>query len=120
MKAQHQAIHDVLTTFNLPIFEDEPTGDELPKKLNMLFVVYGDFYNTKSVGYLTQEIYVVYVSEDNPEVETTTVDLISAMSKINTVEFDRTIKERLQKKDSADYIDQVTLVFKRKIAYECQ
>ena len=118
MRAQHQAIYDALLTFNLPVFEDEPTESEYPALLNMLFVVYGDFHKGGSIGHLNQEIYVVYVSEDNPDVETTTIDLISAVVKVSTVEFDRTIKERAQKKDSDDYIDQVTLVFKRKVAYE--
>ena len=119
MQEQQQAIYDGLLTFNLPVYEDEPSEGEYPDKLNMIFVVYGDFYNQKSTGYLTQEIYVVYVSEDNPDVETMSIDFISTVVKVSTVEFDRTIKERLQKKDSDDYIDQVTLVFKRKVAYEC-
>jgi len=119
MKDQQQAIHDGLSsTFNLPVFEDEISESELPDQLNLFFVIYGDFQKTESPYFLLQEIYVVYVSEDNANVETTTIDIISIVDKINAISFDRTSKERLQKKDSDTYIDQVTVVFKRKVAYE--
>lgn len=120
MEQQHQAIYDNLSsTFNLPVIEDELSENEYPDKFNYFLVVYGDFRKTDAVKRLVQEIYVVYISEDNPNVETTTLDIISTVSQVNGVEFNRTVKERLQKDDVDDFIDQVTIIFTRKVAYEC-
>jgi hypothetical protein len=119
MENQQQAIYDNLkNTFNLPVFEDELGEDELPEAFNYFYIIYGDFRKTDAVKRLIQEIYIVYVTEKNPDVETTTLDIITTISKVSAVEFNRTVKERYQKKDSDEYVDQVTIVFTRKIAYE--
>jgi hypothetical protein len=119
MERQQQAIYDNLTqTFNLPVFEDELGEDELPDTFNYFYIIYGDFRSTEATGVLLQEIYVVYVTEDNPDVETTTLDVITMVSKVNGVVFERTAKERYQKNDSDEYVDQVNVIFSRKIAYE--
>jgi hypothetical protein len=119
MERQQQAIYDNLTqTFNLPVFEDELGEDELPDTFNYFYIIYGDFRKTEAVGVLLQEIYVVYVTEDNPDVETTTLDVITMVSKVNGVVFERTAKERYQKNDTDEFVDQVNVIFSRKIAYE--
>lgn len=120
MEQQHKDVYDNLSsTFNLPVFEDELSEGEYPTSLNYFYIIYGDFRKTEAVGRLLQEIYVVYVSEDNPNVETTTLDVITTISKVKGIEFNRTVKQRLQKDDTDSYVDQVTLVFTRKVAYEC-
>lgn len=120
MEKQHKEIYDNLSnTFNLPVFEDELAESEYPSSLNYFYIIYGDFRKTESIKHLLQEIYIVYVSEDNPNVETTTLDIITVVSNVGGVEFNRTVKERLQKDDSDSYVDQVTLIFTRKVAYEC-
>lgn len=121
MRKQQDAIYNgLINQFGFPVVEDEFSSDELPASFNHFLIVYGDFQKNESVSQLLQEIYVIYLSEDNPEVETTTIDIISTVSKVAGVEFNRTVKERLRKKDSDDFVDQVTLIFRRKVAYECQ
>jgi hypothetical protein len=117
-KKSQQIYNDLKNTFSLPIFEDEVDNEELGTNKNYFLIVYGDMQPANSEGSLSQEFYVVYVSEDNPNVETTTIDIISTMVKISNVTFGRTIKERVQKNDTDDYIDRVTLIFRRKLKYE--
>lgn len=120
MERQHNGIYDGLSnTFSLPVFVDELAEDEFPDKFNYFFILYGDFRKTQSVKHLLQDVYIVYVTEDNPSVETTTLDVITVISKVAGIEFNRTMKERLQKDDVDSYVDQVTFVFTRKVAYEC-
>ncbi|WP_088033533.1 hypothetical protein [Evansella clarkii] len=119
IKQQTAIYQGLVNEFGMPVVEDELSSDELPSTFNHFFIVYGDFQKTDSATVLLQEIYIVYLSEDNPEVETFTLDVISTISKVNGVEFNRTVKERLKKKDSDDYIDQVTLIFNRKVKYDC-
>jgi hypothetical protein len=119
MEKQQQAIYDNLkSTFNLPVYEDELGESEQPTIYNHFYIIYGDFRKTSAVGILIQEIYVVYVTENNPSVETTSLDIITTVSKVSGVEFVNTAKERYKKKDVNEYIDQVNLIFARKIAYE--
>ncbi len=120
MGKQHKAINDSLTkVFKLPVYIDE-VGENEDGAFDCFHVIYGDFRKMQAVNRLLQDVYVVYVSENNPDVEYTTLDIITVISSINGIEFDRTIKERLQKDDTDSYIDQVTIIFTRKVAYECK
>lgn len=119
MERQHKAINEgLLHTFNLPVYIDE-AGESESDVINSFHVVYGNFKKMNAAYKLLQEIYVVYITENNPDVEFDTVDIITTVSSVNGVEFTRTIKDRIQKDDTDSYIDQVTLIFNRKIAYEC-
>jgi hypothetical protein len=120
MKEQKELVITNLTAnFNLPIFEDEISEDEITQTSNYFLVVYGDMHSTNSERQMYQEVYVVYVSENNPDVEETTVDIVSTIVKVKGFTFNRTVKERLQKDDTDAYVDQVTIIFKRKLLYEC-
>lgn len=120
MNEQRTEVYEKLTTiFSLPVFENEIAKDELPNPLNGILVVYGDFYNTDSIGRLYQEVYVVYLSEDKTDVEEITLDMITTVAKIKGFNFHRTIKERIQKDETDDFIDQVTIIFRRKLSHEC-
>lgn len=120
MGKQHKDIIDSLSnTFNLPVFVDELSEDEQPESLNYFYVIYGDYQKSQTVNRLLQEIYIVYVSQNNPEIEFDTLDVITTISKVNGIEFNRTIKERLQLDDTDSYLDQINFIFKRKVAYEC-
>ncbi|GAF63647.1 hypothetical protein BTS2_0538 [Bacillus sp. TS-2] len=117
MNKQQQVIYDTLKSFNFPVYEDELTEEDI-NPMNFFLIVYGDFKKSEAVNHLTQEIYVVYVSEDNPEVETKTLDLITVIDRISGIDFHETIKRRLQKKKADKFVDQVTLVFSRKVKYD--
>jgi hypothetical protein len=122
MKKQKTRVYeDLTTTFSLPVFEDEIAKDELPDPLNSLLVVYGDLKSTvitDSKSQLYQEVFVVFVSENNTEVEETTLDIITVVNRVPGFTFERTVKERLQKGETETFIDQVTLIFRRKLSYE--
>ncbi|WBX80125.1 hypothetical protein PD280_21405 [Virgibacillus salarius] len=119
-KQRNKLVKDLETIFHLPVFEDEIAEDELPSTANYFLVVYGDMRATSSVKSVYQEVFVVYVSEDNGDVEPTTLDILTVVSNIRGIEFNRTIKERVQKNETDDFVDQVTLIFRRKLTYECQ
>lgn len=121
IKEQNEAIFNhLLEHFQLPTFQDDIAEDEVPSKHNYFLIVYGDIGKTPSERILLQDIYVVYVCEDNDEVDEDTIDVISLISSVKGVEFSSTSKRRLQKKDQDDYLDQVTIIFKRKLPYECR
>jgi len=119
-KQQTKLYNDLSTTFNLPVFEDEIAEDEALSKANYFLIVYGDMVAGKSEISVSQEVYVVYVSEENADVETTTLDILTVVSKVRGYNFKRTVKERLQKGETDEYVDQVTLIFRRMLKYECQ
>ncbi|MBP3951128.1 hypothetical protein [Bacillus suaedae] len=121
MDKQVKSIKNNLTThFNLPVFQDNVAEDEL-KELsshNYFIVVYGDIQST-GVNNVYQEVSIVFISENNDLVDEDTIDIITLISNISAIEFDRTFKQSGQKKDTDDFIDQVTTIFKRKITYDC-
>lgn len=118
LKQQKKIIEVLESDFAIPIDEDELGVNETPDELNNFLIVYGDFMGTGSIGQLNQEIYVIYVSENNPNLETMSIDVISSMDKVPGIEFVKTIKRRTPKKDTDNYIDQITFVFKRLVKYD--
>lgn len=120
-KQKTKVYQDLTTTFSLPVFEDEIAKDELPDPLNTLLIVYGDLRGTSqtdSKSQLYQEVFIVYVSENNIEVEETTLDIITIINRVPGFTFERSVKERLQKGETEVFVDQVTLIFRRKLLYE--
>jgi hypothetical protein len=119
-KQQNKLVNDLESTFNLPVFGDEADSSELPADNNYFLIIYGDIYSTNAEGNLSQEVYIVYLSEGNPEIEGTSLDIISVGTKVRGITFKRSIKERVQKGETEDYFDRVTLIFRRMLKYEYQ
>ena len=121
MKMQQSKIVEYLSdTFKLPVFQDELSESEIPSDYNYLVVVFGNMRQGKTENQLLQEIYVVWTSENNSEVEETSIDIISTVSQVPAINFKRSLKQRLQKDDVDEYVDQVTFIFERLIKYECK
>lgn len=119
MKGQKQNIYDgIKNTFNLPTFEDEFAEDEKPADNNFFLIVYGDMRKTDSPQTVKQDIYIVYSSENNPDVDVTTLNVLTVASKVKGIEFERSIRERIQKADTDYYYDRVTLIFSRSLRKE--
>lgn len=119
MKEQKQKVYsDITTIFNLPTFEDEFAEDERPADNNFFLIVYGDMRKTDSPKTVAQEIYVVYSSENNPDVDVTTLNALTVVSKVKGIEFDRSIRERIKKGETDYYYDRVTLIFTRMLHKE--
>lgn len=119
-RQQTQIIQKLESSFDLPVVEDELSADEISGDLNNFLVIYGDFVKVASKDQLSQELYVVYLSENRDDLETMSVDIVSVVSSISALEFVKTIKRRTQKKDTDSYIDQITFVFKRLVPYASQ
>lgn len=113
-------IEGLETHFSLPILQDDLAEDEYKnlKEYKFFILVFGDM-NKTGEQHISQEILVNYVSENNENIDEDTIDIVSLVSKVNAVDFVRTIKQRGQKKDTDEFVDQVTLVFNRKIKYDC-
>ncbi len=106
--------------FELPIFQDDVADDEVPKKYNYFLLIYGDIESTTTTKTLVQEVYVIFITENNELVDEQTLDIISVVSNVPGINFNRSLKQRLQKKDKDEYLDQVTVIFRRKMTYECK
>lgn len=119
MDKQHNKLtNDLTTAFQLPVFVDEIAEDEIPEgDYHYFLIVYGDIEGTGE-GTARQEVYVVYVTEKNPKVEENTMDIIAIGNRVPGFEFYRTVKERYRENDTDNYVDQVTIIFRRLIKYD--
>jgi hypothetical protein len=113
------------TQFSLPVFEDEIAEDEDEKLIdshsyNCIVYETGDMVPGESGRSLSQEIIVCYYSENRDDVDEQTVDIISLISSVKAVTFNRTVKERLKVKETDRFIDRVNIVFKRMIPIDSQ
>ncbi|MFD2638392.1 hypothetical protein [Piscibacillus salipiscarius] len=120
MQEQSQKIYDQLNQhFKLPIFQDEVGENEIPSDYHFFLLVYGDIQSTKN-DVLLQDVYIIYTSQNNAAVDQDVLDIISLINPVKGVSFNRTIKQRLEIKETDDYLDEVTVHFRRKLSYEHQ
>ncbi|MEW4325863.1 hypothetical protein Q0N12_04215 [Rossellomorea marisflavi] len=124
IKGQNKSILTVLKDhFKLPAFQDNINEDEIPEDHHYFLIVYGDISRTDqqraSRNGLSQDIYVVYISERNDALDETSLDIISLVEGVKAVDFQRTTKERIQKAETSEFVDRVTLIFTRRIKYDC-
>ncbi|MFC0525778.1 hypothetical protein ACFFGV_19555 [Pontibacillus salicampi] len=120
IEQQNERLYNTLKdTFNLPVYQDSVADDERPNKLNLFLLIFGDWSPGESEQYLTQDIIVTYLSEDSETLETDALDIISSISSINLINFHDSNRDRVQKKDTEEYVDRLTFIFKRGIKYEC-
>ncbi|MGM0863375.1 MAG: hypothetical protein ACQEWF_01705 [Bacillota bacterium] len=123
IKDQNRLVPQVLKNhFNLPVYQDGINDDEVPSDHNYFLVVYGDIGRSeeqkKTQRHLSQDIYVVYISENNDELDGNSLDIITLVEGIKAITFDRSTKERVQKAETSEFVDRVTLIFTRMIKYE--
>ena len=122
IKDQNKSILKVLQDhFGLPGFQDNINEDEIPEDHNYFLIVYGDISRSDKQratrNGLSQDVYIVYISEGNDELDETSLDIISLVEGVKAVDFQRTTKERIQKADTSEFVDRVTLIFTRMIKY---
>lgn len=115
-------VESLTTTFQLPVFEDEVAEDEeksLQKEGYNCFVYEtGNFTPDENISKVSQSLTVYYYSENKDDVDEKTLDIITVINKINAVSFVTTEKQRLQKKETDQYVDRIVLTFKRVIPFE--
>lgn len=120
MQEQIQALYDALLTFGVPVYEDEISQDE-EKKLHDDYHCFVYFTDAMSINNdmktISQAVQVHYYSEDREDLDERTVEIINALKSVKKMPFVRTRKDRLQKKDTEQYVDRVILTFARVIPY---
>lgn len=120
MQEQAQALYDALLTFGVPVYEDEISQDE-EKKLHddyHCFVYFTDAmsYNNDMKS-ISQAVHIHYYSEDREDLDERTIEIAERLKSVKRLLFVRTRKDRLQKKDTEQYVDRVILTFARVIPY---
>lgn len=118
IKQENKLAADLEGSFDLPVFVDEASEDELPADNNYFLIVYGDLFQTNTEGNLSQEVYVVFISEDNPQIESQSIDIVTLGVRVSGFVFSRSIKERIQKGETDDFFNRVTFIFRRLLKHE--
>ncbi|GGD05408.1 hypothetical protein [Pontibacillus salipaludis] len=117
---QNAAIYTKLKdTFNLPVFQDEVAEDERPERLNLFLIKYGKWALGEDKRHLEQDVFVTYLVEASNTIETDVLDIIYAVSSITLIQFVDSQRDRGQKRDTEEFVDQINFIFKRSIKYEC-
>lgn len=125
MEKQRSRIYEALSSFGLPVFEDEIAEDEeqellQAEKYNFFTIDFGDIATMRdNPTKVSQTVVVEYYSENKNDVDHMTIDIISKMKNINSVFFNQTRKERLKMRDTERYIDRISIVLRRVIPIAC-
>lgn len=123
MDQQIEQLLEVLRSFEIPVFEDEVAEDiqEQFKKDGHHFFVYstGDMIKNDDKKSINQDVVIYYYSEKRDDLDERTVDIITALSTIPMLKFERTQKQQLKRKDKDSYVDRVVFAYNRKIVTGC-
>ncbi|PID15601.1 hypothetical protein CSV63_07430 [Sporosarcina sp. P34] len=120
MDKQLHLIYQGLTTFGLPVYEDEIAPDEEKSLLDdyhCLVYETGPMSKNRDMKTVSQVLTVYYYCENRDDIDKRTIDIVDALDNVPRLEFIRTQKQRLQKKDTDQFVDRVILTFARVIPY---
>ena len=124
MREQVDAIYDSLsTTFNIPVFEDEIAEDEealLDNDYHCFVYETGEMKKNNDNKTLSQAVTIYYYSENRNDLDERTIDIMRSLTGVKTMPFVKTVKQRLQKKDTDRYIDRVVFTYARRIPVGCE
>lgn len=124
MREQIKGIHDALKdTFNLPVYEDEIAEDEeseMTDGYHCFVYETSGMKNGNDMKSITQAVHIYYYSENRDDVDERTVEIIRSLAEVKGLKFERSEKQRLQKKDTDRYIDRVILTCVRRVIVGCQ
>lgn len=123
MQKQIDEMCVALNSFSIPLFEDEIAEDEeqqLYKNGYHCFVYETlDISNSSDLKSVSQTIAIYYYSENRDDLDERTVDVILSLKDVPGFTLNRTTKQRLQKKDTDQYVDRVIFEYNRKIVLGC-
>lgn len=123
MQEQIDTLLTALNTFNIPVFEDELAEDEEAQfnKNDYHFFVYetGDLAKNDDHKTINQDVVIYYYSENRDDLDERTIDIVTALSVVPLMTFNRTQKQRLRRKDTDNYVDRVVFLYQRKIVTGC-
>lgn len=123
MQKQINEMSAALNTFEVPIFEDEIAEDEEEQLFsNYHCFIYEtlNFSNNNDLKSVTQTVAIYYYSENRDDLDERTVDIILSLKDVTGFTFNRTTKQRLQKKDTDQFVDRVIFEYNRKIVTGCK
>lgn len=119
MNQQIDELIKQLKTFNLPVFEDDLAEDEekefLEKGYNFFVYETGDMVKNGDLKTIGQDVAIFFFSENRDDLDQQTIEIIQALSNIKLLSLVRTQKRRLKRKDTDSYVDQIALLYSRKI-----
>lgn len=108
-----------LRTFDIPLFEDEIAEDEEEQLYQNDYhcFVYEtlDISNNDDLKSITQTVAIYYYSENRDDLDERTVDIILSLKDVPGFSLNRTTKQRLQKKDTDQFVDRVIFEYNRRI-----
>lgn len=108
-----------------PLYQDEVAEDELSdfeegaKEYLAMVLIFGNIRSGNNGANLYQEFRVDYYSENRDDVDEVTLDIISSVASVKTVVFKDTLRQRYRVKETDRFIDVVSVIFRRAVAYEC-
>ncbi|MBD7946409.1 hypothetical protein H9650_20135 [Psychrobacillus sp. Sa2BUA9] len=124
MQRQIEEMQTALETFNIPLFEDEIAEDEEEKLYQNDYhcFVYEtlDISNNDDLKSVTQTVAVYYYSENRDDLDERTVAIILSLKDVPGFSLNRTTKQRLQKKETDQFVDRVIFEYSRKIVTGCK
>lgn len=119
MNKQMTEMRQALEQFNIPIFEDEIAEDEEEQLYQngyncFVFETLG-MSNNRDLKSITQQVVIYYYSENRDDLDEQTADIILALKNVTGFTFERTTKQRLQKKDTDQFVDRIIFTYNRKL-----
>lgn len=124
MQRQIDEMQMALETFNIPLFEDEIAEDEEEKLYQKDYhcFVYEtlDISNNDDLKSVSQMVAIYYYSENRDDLDERTVDIILSLKDVPGFSLNRTTKQRLQKKETDQFVDRVIFEYSRKIVTGCK
>ena len=119
MSKQIDEMQKALDTFDIPIFEDEIAEDEEEKLYRNGYhcFVYEtlNISNNNDLKSLTQTVAIYYYSENRDDLDEQAVDIILSLRNVTGFSLNSTMKQRLQKKETDQFVDRVIFEYNRKI-----
>lgn len=108
----------------IPLFEDEVPEEETAKYDNgtpyhLMLMKFGAIGKQENEKFLSQEFSVDLYAENRPDVDETTLDIITVLKGIRSVRFIDSVKFRARHAQSNRFVDIVTLNYVRMMKVEC-
>ena len=119
MHKQIDEMREALKSFSIPLFEDEIAEDEeeeLYRNDYHCFVYETlDIAPNDDMKSIIQTVAIYYYSENRDDLDERTVEIILSLKDVKGFSLSRTTKQRLQKKDTDQFVDRVIFEYNRRI-----
>lgn len=108
----------------VPLYEDEVPEDKTTEYDNgapyhLMIMRWGPIGKRESEKTLSQDFSIDYYSENRADVDEMTLDIITLLNTVKTVNFTASTKFRARHANTKRFVDVVTIDFTRMIKIEC-